>query len=337
MVVIAWLTLWLSFRWSLRITGKRALAWLCTWVLAGSIFFASLAGYLYPDMPVAALALAYLLLATSKNRRVQTLFVMSIVAGLSLFFHFKSLVLFGPLVAWSLYGLIKDRAGMKAYIALLLPVGLSFVAFEVSTYLWFGTWLPNRIIGDNIPLLQISPLLSISAVLFDVGKGVFSNNPAYLLILPGLVLWHRHSKTTFWWAVLAFVPTFLMQATFVDWHGGFAPPGRYLSELLPLLVPAIGLMAGAVASRWGKAVVYMLILWQFILTSLYFGLRAPWALTGSENPATQKLGLAWLWPHFTRQTQLADRRSFWVIVLWLVVLTALALWGWHITKREHHA
>lgn len=337
MVLVAWAVLWLTFRWSLSVTGRRAYAWFSIVVLGSSIFFLGLAGYIYPDMPMAGLLLGFILTATRPKLSVKSVLATSLIAALALWLHFKALLIFGPLLLMMAWRLKKSGAHKNQWLALIIPFGLSLVLFELTIYTWFGTWQPNRIIGDSVPLFAVSPFISIPAVAVDLAKGLFSNNPAYLLILPGLSVWYKRSRTTLVWALTAFVPAFLTQSAFVEWQGGFAPPGRYFTELLPVLLPSAGWLVSCWRNVWLRMFTVLVLTWQLILSAVYFGARVPLALPGPNSRLygiiDDVLPVSWLFPRFTASTSPVDTASVYSLAIWVMVLALLFVWGRKLAKQ----
>jgi hypothetical protein len=76
----------------------------------------------------------------------------------------------------------------------------------------------------------------------------------------------------------------LLQSTFADWAGGFAPAGgRYMLPLAFCILPAVAFLY--LASKWlGKMVMVTLIIAQSVLGVYNVHMDYRWSYAGMENP-----------------------------------------------------
>jgi hypothetical protein len=79
------------------------------------------------------------------------------------------------------------------------------------------------------------------------------------------------------------IPSILLFAAFRDWSGGFAPPGRYILEVLPVLAPAAGLFVWR-NEHGGLWLAGLATLQIFLLIASFLN-RLGTVEPGSGNPA----------------------------------------------------
>ena len=215
----------------------------CAWPAP---FFLGLEGRIFPDLPAAALLLGCLLILEMPPRRPAHLLLLGALIGVSPWFHFKNALPFGTIAVITTIG---DSTGPLIYAtvsatsALLRTVLVSVIGYEASLHTWYGSWLPTRMFTPGNEILALSVPRGVAAAAFDAVGGVFTNNPALLLILAGLPIWARMWPGPSFRLGLAIGPTILLEATFNDWSGRLLPGGALRAAVqLPGLVPAIALL-----------------------------------------------------------------------------------------------
>lgn len=122
------------------------------------------------------------------------------------------------------------------FLALLLPVLLLFVSFEVYNYVYWGSWNPaiNQVAMDNRPFL-VTPYRGLLGIAFDQEYGLFLNFPIFFFLLAGILLSLQKKFAFYHFAILLVsAPYLLTVATLPDWTGGWCPPARFILALLPL-------------------------------------------------------------------------------------------------------
>jgi hypothetical protein len=119
-------------------------------------------------------------------------------------------------------------------------------------------------------------------VSFDASRGLFTNSPALLLILAGLPIWLRLFRGPFLRLALVVAPTILLQATFSDWSGAYAPAGRYALQFVPAAIPAVALLLRE-ASVVVRLLATALLAFQWVLAVAFVWLRPPWSLGGQRS------------------------------------------------------
>lgn len=234
----------LTYRWALTVTRHALPALISTGIIVLSLSFIGLSGKVFPDLPIAGLLLGTVMLLERKRQTwwQQVLIGLSLAAGYSL--HPKTILMFGTIAAFASLNILhsKDSAQKRAglLLCLFLPAIIGIGVIEWHLLATQGIWNPSDLYSKQT-LWENSPVLGVFSSWLDPTKGVLINNPAWLLALIGLPMWYRAAPKQFVRIVLIILPSLLLFATFRDWSGGFAPPGRYLLEVMPLLAPAAGL------------------------------------------------------------------------------------------------
>lgn len=354
MVLGALLVAYLSYRWVNRVTANRWAALGAAGVLFSSASFLSVSGTVYPDLPIALLTVAGLLWLESPSRSRWRLAGLGLLLGLAPWIHTKAALLVGTIVAIALWQLLRAarskpcppwRTTLGDVGLLLGPAAVLIALFEWKFAGWFGTLLPSQVYQEQ--LFALSPLFSLPAMAFDATKGLFTNNPVFLLVFVGLPIWYRHNRGQLGRVALIVLPTLLINATFGDWWGGYSPPGRYLMELLPAALPAIGfallpVMRGAataqtIVPRVTAVIAGLLVAAQLWITATMIATNARWTLVTDSNPVFDTIRnytpfeYATVIPKFGPEhlTVGADR---WRLGLMLIVVVALVWLGWRLAS-----
>jgi hypothetical protein len=118
-------------------------------------------------------------------------------------------------------------------IAFVAPFALAVTANVAYDSVLFG-W-PFQRKGYDPFDFGTQAVIGLAGLLWDGDAGLLIGAPIYLLALPGLLLYDRHSSRSR--IVLALVSAaYLLAGLYPEWHGGDCPrPARFLVSILPLL------------------------------------------------------------------------------------------------------
>jgi hypothetical protein len=286
MVVIAVGVLVLAFFWVRRFVPDRWLAGVAVGSLGLSPFLLGVEGRIFPDLLLAGLLLGSLLILEQRERRDWQLGLLSVLVGVSPWIHSKFLLAIGTVLAIVLVQVARSTEGrerVRRILLLTVPALASVVAYELVTKAWYGTWIPTPFGLPGHKLFALSEARGLTAVSFDSARGLFPNAPAMLLILIGIPLWYARFRGPVLRLAVVVAPSILIDATYSDWSGGFAPPARYAIGFVPALLPAIALVLRD-APRVVRALAWTLLAVNAALAAAFVWLRPPWALTGTRSP-----------------------------------------------------
>jgi hypothetical protein len=340
MVLVAALVLVLAYLWVGRFTRERSLALIATAALGVSAFFLALEGRIFPDLPTAALLLGCLLLLELPSARKLHLLLLAALVAASPWFHFKNALPFATVLAIAAVRVVRTARGgerVRRVILLTLPVVASAIGYECAVHTWYGSWLPTRMFPPGNNAFALDPARAMAAMSFDSERGLFANNPALLLILAGLPVWLRQYRGPFLRLALVLGPTILVQSTFNDWSGGYAPRARYALQFVPALLPAVALFLKE-APRAARRVVAVLVGLQAALALAFVSLHPSWGLTGTRSPLFKaidaKLGIALdrAMPTFDFRADLT--RGDWQLAAWVVAAGISLAYGAHLALRR---
>ena len=334
MVVIAVIVLVLTFLWAQRFTGEVWFAAIATGALGLSPFFLGLEGRIFPDLPTAALLLGCLLLLELPRRRSRHLLLLGVLVGVSPWFHFKNAIAFATIAALAFVQVMRGPEGgrerIRQLLALTAPVLVLVIGYELTIRAWYASWLPTRMVQPGNAVFALSEARGLAAVSFDSARGLLTNNPALLLILAGLPVWLRRFPGPVLRLALVLGPTILLQATFSDWAGAYAPAGRYALEFTPAFIPAIALLLReARVSAWALAAVLLGLQWMLALAFVW--LRPPWGVGGERSPFLKAIDhhhgppLDHAMPSFDNYTALVHGR--WQLAAWVIASGLLVCYG----------
>src|SRR6266508_2180283 len=262
-IVLALAAAWTSYQTLLILRDllparPRAVGW--TWLIASaSAPMALLATHIYPNVVGAALiATAYRAGFTAPLRRPA---LAAALLALTLFLTPRDAV---PLLALLPF-LLRERAqrvrvaiaaGAVAVIAVVVNAVLYGLPIPYAGYA-FGTVQAQEVTRE--PSITLRLWVTLPAILFDRTFGLAGSAPWFFIGLLGLVPALRADRARLLPAALAVGASIAALSFFRLWEGGYAPPGRYFVDVLPLWAPfvAYGLVA---ASGWlERGVVAVLI------------------------------------------------------------------------------
>jgi hypothetical protein len=340
MVVIAVIVLLLTFLWVRRFTGEAWLAAIATGALGFAPSFLGLEGRIFPDLPAAALLLGCLLILELPERRSRHLLLLGVLVGVSPWFHFKNALAFGTIAAVAFVQVMRSSEGrerVRRLLSLTTPVIVSAIGYELSVRAWYASWLPTRMVLPGNEVFALSVPRGLAAVSFDSARGLLTNNPALLLILAGFPIWLRLFRGPVLRLALVLGPTILIQATFSDWSGAYAPAGRYALQFTPALIPAIALLVRE-ASVSVRALATALLSLQWTLALAFLWLRPPWSVAGKRSPFLTAIDehhgppLDHAMPTFDAYTGLVHQG--WQLAGWVLVSGLLVCYGASLSRRH---
>ena len=260
---------------------------IATGALGLSPFFLGLEGRIFPDLATAALLLGCLLLLELPRRRARHLLLLSVLVGVSPWFHFKNAIAFATIAALAFVQVMRGSEGgrerIRQLLALAAPVLVLVIGYELTIRAWYASWLPTRMVQPGNAVFALSVARGVAAVSFDSARGLFTNNPALLLVLAGFPVWLRRFPGPVLRLALVIGPTILVQATFIDWAGAYAPAGRYALEFTPACIPAIALLLRE-ARVSARALAVALLGLQWMLALAFVWLRPSWGVGGERSP-----------------------------------------------------
>jgi hypothetical protein len=214
-------------------------AWALTVFLAP---VSTLATVIYPNILGAlVLVLAYRWLRTAPVRRPA-------LAGLAA----AALLLLTPRDAIGLVVLVPaalaaGRAGAARFLLSFALGALAVVALSASLYgvpLPYAGYLAGLAAAqrlDGVPSIRPRPDIGLGGMLFDRAFGLAGVAPWAFLGLAGLAPALRGLRGALGPAVAVVGSSLAALSVYRLWEGGWAPPARYLVEVLPLWAPLVGL------------------------------------------------------------------------------------------------
>ncbi len=217
------------------------------WALAAfSAPLALVAIHIYPNAVGAALIVTGFRYAFTARHRRRAL--AGALLGATAFLNPRDglvLVALAPFaLSWERVARLRFAVGAGALV--ILAALVSFVTFGVPVpyagYI-FGTSAAQTI--DPEPTWTFRFWIGLPALLFDRVFGVAGTAPWLLLAALGLVPALRNARARLLPAATTVGASLALLSLFRLWEGGYAPPNRYLVDVLPLAAPfvAFGLAA----------------------------------------------------------------------------------------------
>jgi len=214
----------------------------------------TLAAFIYPNTVAAAVIVtAYRLLFTRARRSVA-------LGGVLL----ASTLLLTPRDAIALVALApfvwRERRFVIAVVSVMLAAVVSNavlygVPLPYAGYL-FGTQAAQTLTGE--PSITFRFWVGLPAILFDRTFGVAGSAPWLFLALLGVVPAWRASRALRPALVLIGVSLAAL-SLYRYWEGGYAPPARYLVEVVPLLAVFVGWGLATIRAPLGRAFAFAVV------------------------------------------------------------------------------
>jgi hypothetical protein len=184
----------------------------------------------------------------------------------------------------------------KSAAAVVLPYGLSLLAWFAFFYTYWGTPMPSAPYGA---LVQTSPknlVFGAPGLLFDQEYGVLAYAPVYILAVTGLVTMLRAGGDERRRAIetaLTFGALLGTVGAFRIWWGGAASPGRPLASGLLLLALPIAMAARSAPAPSARRAGHHLLLWVSIGVALTLALAQQGLLLNNARDGTSTLLEYW--------------------------------------------
>jgi hypothetical protein len=262
-LVVALAAAWAAAMTALILRDTVASTRLRGWVWAMTAFLPPLvllATHIYPNaFGAAAIATSYRLGFTAPVGRPA---LAGAIGALTLFLNPRDgLVLFILLAASAWYG----RAHLIRFGAAAAAVAIAAVASNAVLYglpvpyagYFFGTSQAQAL--TNAPSITFQFWVGLPAMLFDRTFGLAGSAPWLFIAAVGAVPALRAAPRALIPAAAVIVSSLLALSIYRYWEGGYAPPNRYLVEIVPLAAPFVAFGLAAARDWWMRIFVGLLI------------------------------------------------------------------------------
>jgi hypothetical protein len=189
---------------------------------------------------------------------------------------------------------INPLRNPKAAAAVVVPYGISLLAWFSFFYAYWGTPLPSAPYPKNL-------VFGAPGLLFDQEYGLLAYAPVYILALTGLVAMIRSGGENRRRAIeiaLTFGALLGTVGAFRIWWGGSASPSRPLASGLLLFALPIAFAARSAPAGSPRRAGHHLLLWVSIGIAATLGLAQQGLLLNNGRDGTSALLEYWspLWP-----------------------------------------
>lgn len=336
MMVIAVGVLYLTYYWTKHITKSIKYSFIASLGLFVSYLFYGLAGYIFPDIVMAAVIVGSLLILAKAPHNPMWQAILGVILGFSLLVHYKMLAFAAFVILCLCY--ITWKQFRKIPYAAIITITLFGALLLYLTHEWFGIWNPSGVLAD----LGVGPrpaalLNNLSAVLFDSARGIIPNSPIFLLVFLGLPIWFRKNKLTLAMTLICIALPVAAFVVFSDWRGGDSPAGRYAMNFLPVLAPAMALAIQYLRTLWERLLVALLFIITAAITVYFAKIELGWLGVTSpiSSPILYNTRLAFdrIFPQFDVATQPTGKSDWLKVALYYSILLGLVIYGWYLSKN----
>jgi len=243
-----------------------------TWALFALLApFTTLAAHIYPNALAAALiTTGYRYAFTARHRRYA---LAGALLGATAFLNPRdglALLTLAPFVF--LHGRASFMRFAVATVAVVVVAALvGLVVYGIPLpYAGYFVWL----IAPSAGLPPESTFtfyfwVGLPAMLFDRALGVAAFAPWLFIAAVGVATALRADRARLLPAAVTIAASLAVLSLFRYWEGGYAPPGRYLLDVLPLAAPFVGYGLAEMRTRQLRAVALMLIALGVVATLAY--------------------------------------------------------------------
>lgn len=338
LTLLAVAVVYLTWRRTKQVTGNRLIAYLSAGALVICYFFNALVGIIYPDMLIAGIALVTLIMLDDYYKKPKYQILIGLVLGFLVIVHFKALIIVLPALAILAYKLWNSERKIPWYT--LLIVGAFVLYYFVSLHQWFGSWNLSSI-QQGQPF-DSSPFRNIPAMLFDSNRSLFVYNPITFLIVLGLPIWYKLNRRSLIETLIVLGPTVATLSVIPNWNGSASPTGRYLIELLPALMPAVGFALIALKRVWQRIIAGVLAALTFMISINAAKFKTPYINGGlfttkpalfSQIEANTGLALDKFLPVYSNETTLIGENGPIKVVTWSLLILVIFIYGLYLGKQ----
>jgi hypothetical protein len=247
----------------LGLAEGKAAAWSFAFALLLPI--TAYSNHLYPEMPVAFLAISALYLCSAGKMSGRSVALCALIAAAFPWFGMRSL----PFTVGAIICVIANNPrAVRRWLLALVPSAVSIVLVGVYYYAVFGAIQPGiEHRYHNNYAFNISMLTSVrylGAIFFDNETGVFLYIPLLMLAVPGFVIGWRIARKFTVYTLLLVVPYMLLLILgYSSWHGDWAPVGRFMASACPLIFIGVVFSLRGLAASDGVAKVLLGLSWVF--------------------------------------------------------------------------
>jgi hypothetical protein len=338
MVLMATVVVWLTWVWTKQVTKNRKLAYVAAALLTICYSFNGLAGYIYPDILIAAATLVSLIMINEYQQKPIFQLLLGLTLGFLILLHIRNLDIVLPALVVLGYKLWQSKRQLPWLTGLVV---LAFIAyFFVSLHQWFGVWNISTAYGPGAVSFGHKQMLSnVSAMLFDSNRGLLIYNPVIVFI--GLPLWLKQKRESLLTILAILVPSIVILAFFNQWGGGAAPNGRYIIDFLPAFIPAIAFAIDEIDRLWQRLAVFLLATLTFLITLDATLMKFPVIDISIPNPRSplfaqiqRHTGLAidHLIPTYSNVTTLLSRHGLLKLSAAYIVVVVLIAYGYFLSR-----
>lgn len=334
MVLLTALASWLAFRLARRYWPRQEREIVWAWALLAltppMLLYSHQIWVEVPATILLLIALGQLLSlqdASASSRKTWWILVVTIVLLPALKLRF--LLLSGPLLilAWWRSGRSR-KILVGSGIGLASLVGGLLVLNQMTT----GKWLRDHSV-DQLLAIQARPpieyLNGATGLLWDCAFGLFASNPAWLLLIPALllVLWQRRPIALD--LLVLGLPYLMVVAPRAEWYGAWSPPYRFGMVFLPLLAMALVPLLASSQRVGARALTTISVALGTMLSLLWLA-EPGWTYNLATGTNHLLDHLAWLWSADAARffpSQVRPRTASWFVPL-LVGSAVVLFWWW---------
>lgn len=270
--IFALLLFFQIFQFSFEISKKYFTSLITTFILFLNLPLAQFTFLLFPEIIGALLILT---ITRYFIFRKTSLFLVSFLIGILPWIHIRFLLPSLVFLTLLLVDLFKEKtAKSTVIISILIPISLIISYFGFLNYIYGSfnpTWAYQLL---NIKTDTGNFWFNLLNIFLDRQYGLLFYSPIFIFAFPGFLIFFNHFKKAAILVLLILVTYLIPILRYIDWHGGYAPPARYLVAILPLIIPILVLFISTNKNLITYFLISIFVLWG-IFTYFFSLLSSP--------------------------------------------------------------
>ncbi|MDP8219409.1 MAG: hypothetical protein P9M03_11865 [Candidatus Theseobacter exili] len=233
--------------------------------------------------------------------------------------------------------IIQQKNKPLSLIPMSFPLLFSGIMMVKRNLFLYNQILPRNTVGYFLTVKK-ALLEGLPGTWFDWGYGLVMLAPYTLLILGGIVAWilnkkiPSEKKSAVYGTVLTLLTGWIIIGMWFGWHGGFAPPNRFMFTILPLCIVLSMVATKYLAYPWQNAAIVLWLISAFFGFESLFSPSSWYSISHTSQFATSVTGfnsLAVRFPPFYYGESAANIKAILLSVTGFIFMVIFGFGAWN--------
>lgn len=249
------------YKYCASVTKNESLSFWITIAIGLSLPLSNYSFLVFVETTAALFILASIRIINSQKPNY---LLLAIIIGIIPWLHLRFLSIAFILLIILVYKTCNTKI-FKRTAYLIIPI-ISILGYFLFTKYLYGSFDPTMATKEGIfPLTtKGNILINMINILIDRSYGLFIFSPIFLFVIPGFILWFKKNKILVLQTIFIITIYLLPVLSYYDWNGGYSPPARYLTPIIPLLIPSIVLFLNQNKDKFIKIIFKIFLGWGIL-------------------------------------------------------------------------